>query len=72
MIYTMRKNKTWKENRECWPRKFTCLNRVVRKDLSKKVNHLNKELMKWEAAASATEGRELTGKEETQAKVLRW
>lgn len=70
MIYTMRKNKTWKESRECWLRK--CLNRVVRKDLSKKVNHLNKELMKWEAAASATKGKELTGKEATQAKVLRW
>lgn len=55
-----------------WLKKFTCLNGVVRKDLSKKVNHLNKELIRGETAASATEGRDLTGKEATQAKVLRW
>lgn len=55
---------------ERWLRKFTCLNRVVRKDLSKKVNHLNKEFIKGEAAASATEGREITEKEGTRVKVL--
>lgn len=40
----MGKNKTWKKDRECWLWKDLYVKQGVREDLSKKANHLNKEV----------------------------